>query len=150
MNYRDKIQKFSIRKYTVGTFNGHCDVSILGLNTSHAQAAETNQLASVLKQKQQNGDAQTENRESQTQNSQNSQNGQSLSAPIENEQPNNNQTNQVDASGAQPYTTKHDQPVSQNEQAKKDTADATQTQSAKAESKHEQNESRSANKRKRQ
>lgn len=42
---------------------------------------------------------------------------------------------------------KHDQPVSQNEQAKKDTADATQTQSAKAESKHEQNESRSANKR---
>ncbi|WP_398572385.1 hypothetical protein, partial [Staphylococcus aureus] len=43
------------------------------------------------KQKQQNGDAQTENRESQTQNSQNSQNGQSLSAPIENEQPNNNQ-----------------------------------------------------------
>lgn len=147
MNYRDKIQKFSIRKYTVGTFSTVIATLVfLGLNTSHAQAAETNQLASVLKQKQQNGDAQTENRESQTQNSQNSQNGQSLSAPIENEQPNNNQTNQVDASGAQPYTTKHDQPVSQNEQAKKDTADATQTQSAKAESKHEQNESRSANK----
>lgn len=147
MNYRDKIQKFSIRKYTVGTFSTVIATLVfLGLNTSHAQAAETNQLASVLKQKQQNGDAQTKNRESQTQNSQNSQNGQSLSAPIENEQPNNNQTNQVDASGAQPYTTKHDQPVSQNEQAKKDTADATQTQSAKAESKHEQNESRSANK----
>lgn len=147
MNYRDKIQKFSIRKYTVGTFSTVIATLVfLGLNTSHAQAAETNQLASVLKQKQQNGDAQTENRESQTQNSQNSQNGQSLSAPIENEQPNNNQTNQVDASGAQPYTTKHDQPVSQNEQAKKDTADATPTQSAKAESKHEQNESRSANK----
>ena len=41
-----------------------------------------------------------------------------------------------------------DQPVSQNEQAKKDTAAATPTQSAKAASKHEQSESRAANKRK--
>lgn len=144
MNYRDKIQKFSIRKYTVGTFSTVIATLVfLGLNTSQAQAAETNQPASALKQKQQNGDTQTENREVEVQNSQN---GQSLSAPIENEQPNNNQTNHVDASAVQSSTTEHDQPVSQNEQAKKDTAAATLTQSAKAASKHEQSESRAANK----
>lgn len=144
MNYRDKIQKFSIRKYTVGTFSTVIATLVfLGLNTSQAQAAETNQPASALKQKQQNGDTQTENREVEVQNSQN---GQSLSAPIENEQPNNNQTNHVDASAVQSSTTEHDQPVSQNEQAKKDTAAATPTQSAKAASKHEQSESRAANK----
>ncbi|MBR9604128.1 YSIRK-type signal peptide-containing protein, partial [Staphylococcus aureus] len=81
MNYRDKIQKFSIRKYTVGTFSTVIATLVfLGLNTSQAQAAETNQPASALKQKQQNGDTQTENREAQVQNSQNSQNSQSLSA----------------------------------------------------------------------
>lgn len=144
MNYRDKIQKFSIRKYTVGTFSTVIATLVfLGLNTSQAQAAETNQPASALKQKQQNGDTQTENREVEVQNSQN---GQSLSATIENEQPNNNQTNHVDASAVQSSTTEHDQPVSQNEQAKKDTAAATPTQSAKAASKHEQSESRAANK----
>ncbi len=144
MNYRDKIQKFSIRKYTVGTFSTVIATLVfLGLNTSQAQAAETNQPASALKQKQQNGDTQTENREVEVQNSQN---GQSLSAPIENEQPNNNQINHVDASAVQSSTTEHDQPVSQNEQAKKDTAAATPTQSAKAASKHEQSESRAANK----
>lgn len=144
MNYRDKIQKFSIRKYTVGTFSTVIATLVfLGLNASQAQAAETNQPASALKQKQQNGDTQTENREVEVQNSQN---GQSLSAPIENEQPNNNQTNHVDASAVQSSTTEHDQPVSQNEQAKKDTAAATPTQSAKAASKHEQSESRAANK----
>lgn len=144
MNYRDKIQKFSIRKYTVGTFSTVIATLVfLGLNTSQEQAAETNQPASALKQKQQNGDTQTENREVEVQNSQN---GQSLSAPIENEQPNNNQTNHVDASAVQSSTTEHDQPVSQNEQAKKDTAAATPTQSAKAASKHEQSESRAANK----
>lgn len=144
MNYRDKIQKFSIRKYTVGTFSTVIATLVfLGLNTSQAQAAETNQPASALKQKQQNGDTQTENREVEVQNSQN---GQSLSAPIENEQPNNNQTNHVDASAVQSSTTEHDQPVPQNEQAKKDTAAATPTQSAKAASKHEQSESRAANK----
>lgn len=83
MNYRDKIQKFSIRKYTVGTFSTVIATLVfLGLNASQAQAAETNQPASALKQKQQNGDTQTENREVEVQNSQN---GQSLSAPIENE-----------------------------------------------------------------
>ena len=105
MNYRDKIQKFSIRKYTVGTFSTVIATLVfLGLNTSQAQAAETNQPASALKQKQQNGDTQTENREVEVQNSQN---GQSLSAPIENEQPNNNQTNHVDASAVQSSTTEH-------------------------------------------
>ncbi len=144
MNYRDKIQKFSIRKYTVGTFSTVIATLVfLGLNTSQAQAAETNQPASVVKQKQQNGDTQTENREVEVQISQN---GQSLSAPIENEQPNNNQTNHENASAVQSSTTEHDQPVSQNEQAKKDTAAATPTQSAKAASKHEQSESRAANK----
>ncbi|WP_187395944.1 YSIRK-type signal peptide-containing protein, partial [Staphylococcus aureus] len=89
MNYRDKIQKFSIRKYTVGTFSTVIATLVfLGFNTSQAHAAETNQPASVVKQKQQNGDTQTENREVEVQISQN---GQSLSAPIENEQPNNNQ-----------------------------------------------------------
>ncbi|WRN75103.1 YSIRK-type signal peptide-containing protein [Staphylococcus aureus] len=71
MNYRDKIQKFSIRKYTVGTFSTVIATLVfLGLNTSQAQAAETNQPASALKQKQQNGDTQTENREVEVQNSQ--------------------------------------------------------------------------------
>lgn len=147
MNYRDKIQKFSIRKYTVGTFSTVIATLVfLGFNTSQAHAAETNQPASVVKQKQQNGDAQTENRESQVQNSQNSQNGQSLSAPIENEQPNISQANLVDQKVAQSSTTNDEQPASQNVNTKKDSADATPTQSAKAESKHEQNESRSANK----
>lgn len=147
MNYRDKIQKFSIRKYTVGTFSTVIATLVfLGFNTSQAHAAETNQPASVVKQKQQNGDAQTENRESQVQNSQNSQNGQSLSAPIENEQPNISQANLVDQKVAQSSTTNDEQPASQNVNTKKDSADATPTQSAKTESKHEQNESRSANK----
>lgn len=144
MNYRDKIQKFSIRKYTVGTFSTVIATLVfLGFNTSQAHAAETNQPASVVKQKQQNGDTQTENREVEVQISQN---GQSLSAPIENEQPNNNQTNHENASAVQSSTTEHDQPVSQNEKTKKDTAAATPTQSAKAASKHEQSESRVANK----
>lgn len=144
MNYRDKIQKFSIRKYTVGTFSTVIATLVfLGFNTSQAHAAETNQPASVVKQKQQNGDTQTENREVEVQISQN---GQSLSAPIENEQPNNNQTNHENASAVQSSTTEHDQPVSQNEETKKDTAAATPTQSAKAASKHEQSESRVANK----
>lgn len=144
MNYRDKIQKFSIRKYTVGTFSTVIATLVfLGFNTSQAHAAEANQPASVVKQKQQNGDTQTENREVEVQISQN---GQSLSAPIENEQPNNNQTNHENASAVQSSTTEHDQPVSQNEKTKKDTAAATPTQSAKAASKHEQSESRVANK----
>lgn len=147
MNYRDKIQKFSIRKYTVGTFSTVIAMLVfLGFNTTQAHAAETNQPASVVKQKQQSNNEQTENRESQVQNSQNSQNGQSLSATHENEQPNINQTNHVDVSAEQSSTTENEQAVSQNKQTKKDTADATPTQSAKAESKHEQNESRSANK----
>ncbi|WP_250544164.1 YSIRK-type signal peptide-containing protein, partial [Staphylococcus aureus] len=54
MNYRDKIQKFSIRKYTVGTFSTVIATLVfLGFNTSQAHAAETNQPASVVKQKQQ-------------------------------------------------------------------------------------------------
>lgn len=74
MNYRDKIQKFSIRKYTVGTFSTVIATLVfLGFNTSQAHAAETNQPASVVKQKQQSNNEQTENRESQVQNSQNSQ-----------------------------------------------------------------------------
>lgn len=51
MNYRDKIQKFSIRKYTVGTFSTVIATLVfLGFNTSQAHAAETNQPASVVKQ----------------------------------------------------------------------------------------------------
>ncbi|RZH79550.1 hypothetical protein EIG95_16630, partial [Staphylococcus aureus] len=68
----------------------------LGFNTSQAPAAETNQPASVVKQKQPSNNEQTENRESQVQNSQNSQNGQSSSATHANEQPNLSQTNLVD------------------------------------------------------
>lgn len=49
MNYRDKIQKFSIRKYTVGTFSTVIATLVfLGFNTSQAHAAETNQPASVV------------------------------------------------------------------------------------------------------
>lgn len=41
MNYRDKLQKFSIRKYTVGTFSTVIATLVfLGFNTSQAQAEE--------------------------------------------------------------------------------------------------------------
>lgn len=147
MNYRDKIQKFSIRKYTVGTFSTVIATSVfLGFNTSQAHAAETNQPASVVKQKQQSNNEQTENRESQVQNSQNSQNGQSLSATHENEQPNISQANLVDQKVAQSSTTNDEQPASQNVNTKKDSATAATTQPDKEQSKHKQNESQSANK----
>ncbi|HDA3471535.1 TPA: hyperosmolarity resistance protein Ebh [Staphylococcus aureus] len=147
MNYRDKIQKFSIRKYTVGTFSTVIATLVfLGFNTSQAHAAETNQPASVVKQKQQSNNEQTENRESQVQNSQNSQNGQSLSATHENEQPNISQANLVDQKVAQSSTTNDEQPASQNVNTKKDSATAATTQPDKEESKHKQNESQFANK----
>lgn len=147
MNYRDKIQKFSIRKYTVGTFSTVIATLVfLGFNTSQAHAAETNQPASVVKQKQQSNNEQTENRESQVQNSQNSQNSQSLSATHENEQPNISQANLVDQKVAQSSTTNDEQPASQNVNTKKDSATAATTQPDKEESKHKQNESQSANK----
>lgn len=147
MNYRDKIQKFSIRKYTVGTFSTVIATLVfLGFNTSQAHAAETNQPASVVKQKQQSNNEQTENRESQVQNSQNSQNGQSLSATHENEQPNISQANLVDQKVAQSSTTNDEQPASQNVNTKKDSATAATTQPDKEQSKHKQNESQSANK----
>ncbi|HHW8598557.1 TPA: hyperosmolarity resistance protein Ebh, partial [Staphylococcus aureus] len=147
MNYRDKIQKFSIRKYTVGTFSTVIATLVfLGFNTSQAHAAETNQPASVVKQKQQSNNEQNENRESQAQNSQNSQNGQSLSATHENEQPNISQANLVDQKVAQSSTTNDEQPASQNVNTKKDSATAATTQPDKEESKHKQNESQSANK----
>lgn len=147
MNYRDKIQKFSIRKYTVGTFSTVIATLVfLGFNTSQAHAAETNQPASVVKQKQQSNNEQTENRESQVQNSQNSQNGQSLSATHKNEQPNISQANLVDQKVAQSSTTNDEQPASQNVNTKKDSATAATTQPDKEESKHKQNESQSANK----
>ncbi|MEG3217122.1 Extracellular matrix-binding protein ebh [Staphylococcus aureus] len=147
MNYRDKIQKFSIRKYTVGTFSTVIATLVfLGFNTSQAHAAETNQPASVVKQKQQSNNEQTENRESQVQNSQNSQNGQSLSATHENEQPNISQANLVDQKVAQSSTTNDEQPASQNVNTKKDSATAATKQPDKEQSKHKQNESQSANK----
>ncbi|HDD6776176.1 TPA: hyperosmolarity resistance protein Ebh, partial [Staphylococcus aureus] len=147
MNYRDKIQKFSIRKYTVGTFSTVIATLVfLGFNTSQAHAAETNQPASVVKQKQQSNSEQTKNRESQEQFSQNSQNGQSLSATNENEQPNNSEANLVDQKVAQLSTTNDEQPASQNVNTKKDSATATTTQPDKEESKHKQDESQSANK----
>ncbi|HDB3493447.1 TPA: hyperosmolarity resistance protein Ebh [Staphylococcus aureus] len=147
MNYRDKIQKFSIRKYTVGTFSTVIATLVfLGFNTSQAHAAETNQPASVVKQKQQSNNEQTENRESQVQNSQNSQNGQSLSATHENEQPNISQANLVDQKVAQSSTTNDEQPASQDVNTKKDSATAATTQPDKEQSKHKQNESQSANK----
>lgn len=147
MNYRDKIQKFSIRKYTVGTFSTVIATLVfLGFNTSQAHAAETNQPASVVKQKQQSNNEQTENRESQVQNSQNSQNSQSLTATHENEQPNISQANLVDQKVAQSSTTNDEQPASQNVNTKKDSATAATTQPDKEESKHKQNESQSANK----
>lgn len=147
MNYRDKVQKFSIRKYTVGTFSTVIATLVfLGFNTSQAHAAETNQPASVVKQKQQSNSEQTKNRESQEQFSQNSQNGQSLSATNENEQPNNSEANLVDQKVAQLSTTNDEQPASQNVNTKKDSATATTTQPDKEESKHKQDESQSANK----
>ncbi len=147
MNYRDKIQKFSIRKYTVGTFSTVIATLVfLGLNTSQAHADETNQPTSELKLNQQSGSEQTKNRESQEQFSQNSQNSQSLSATHENEQPNNSEANLVDQKVAQSSTTNDEQPASQNVNTKKDSATATTTQPDKEESKHKQDESQSANK----
>ncbi|MGT2333978.1 YSIRK-type signal peptide-containing protein [Staphylococcus aureus] len=67
MNYRDKIQKFSIRKYTVGTFSTVIATLVfLGFNTSQAHAAETNQPASVVNRNNKVINQQTENRESQS------------------------------------------------------------------------------------
>lgn len=148
MNYRDKIQKFSIRKYTVGTFSTVIATLVfLGFNTSQAHAAETNQPASEFKQKQQSSNEQTENRESQVQSSQNSQNSQTLSTPNENEQSNNNQTSHVGENEAQPSTTEHEQPVSQNKQSKNDANDTVaKPQSDKKETSQEQNENHVANK----
>lgn len=147
MNYRDKIQKFSIRKYTVGTFSTVIATLVfLGFNTSQAHAAETNQPTSVVKSNQQSSNEQTENREFQVQNSQNSQNGQSLSATHENEQQNISQANLVNQKVAQSSTTNDEQSASQNVNTKKDSATAATTQPDKEESKHKQNESQSANK----
>lgn len=146
MNYRDKIQKFSIRKYTVGTFSTVIATLVfLGFNTSQAHAAETNQPTSVVKQNQKSSSEQTENRESQVQSSQNSQNSQILATTHENEQPNNSQANLVDATAAQP-TIDQEKPVSQITQDKKDTSNAAKEQKEHAESNHEQSESQSANK----
>lgn len=145
MNYRDKIQKFSIRKYTVGTFSTVIATLVfLGLNTSQAQATETNQPASVVKQKQQSSNEQTENGESQVQNSQNSQDSQSLDTTHVNEQPTNSITNSVDANAAQPSTSKQQQTVSQNTQAKIETKVAAKEQSNISEGNLKHSESRSA------
>lgn len=142
MNYRDKIQKFSIRKYTVGTFSTVIATLVfLGLNTSQAQATETNQPASVVKQKQQSSNEQTENGEAEMQNSQDSQ---SLDTTHVNEQPINSITNSVDTNAAQPSTSKQQQTVSQNTQVTKETKVAAKEQSDISEGNLKHNESRSA------
>ena len=51
MNYRDKLQKFSIRKYAVGTFSTLIATLVfLGTHTDQAHASE-NTNAAVEKQK---------------------------------------------------------------------------------------------------
>lgn len=51
MNNREKLQKFSIRKYTVGTFSTVIATLVfLGFNASHAQAEELNTTKTASQQ----------------------------------------------------------------------------------------------------
>lgn len=144
MNYRDKIQKFSIRKYTVGTFSTVIATLVfLGLNTSHAHAAETNQAATVAKQTQQGSNEQTNNRESQGQTSQDSQNSQVSTTNTVTQQSNDNQTKQVDANVA-PTSTAKEQPAVQPKESNND-SHAAKAQNSQEDHNHAQGENHTAN-----
>ena len=51
LNNRDKLQKFSIRKYAIGTFSTVIATLVfMGINTNHASADELNQNQKLIKQ----------------------------------------------------------------------------------------------------
>ncbi len=147
--FSDKIQKFSIRKYTVGTFSTVIATLVfLGFNTSQAHAAETNQPASVVKQKQQSNNEQTENRESQVQNTK-------IHKMVNHYLLLMKMSNQIlvklisfqSKSERNHLLLMMNEPASQNVNTKKDSATAATTQPDKEQSKQlKQNESQSANK----
>ncbi|WP_458127428.1 hyperosmolarity resistance protein Ebh [Staphylococcus epidermidis] len=57
MNNRDKLQKFSIRKYAIGTFSTVIATLVfMGINTNHASADELNQNQKLIKQLNQTDD----------------------------------------------------------------------------------------------
>ena len=50
MNNRDKLQKFSIRKYAIGTFSTVIATLVfIGFNAGQAQANESDQPATIVK-----------------------------------------------------------------------------------------------------
>lgn len=56
MNNRDKLQKFSIRKYAIGTFSTVIATLVfIGFNTGQAQANESDQPATIVKKTALNG-----------------------------------------------------------------------------------------------
>lgn len=62
MNDREKLQKFSIRKYTVGTFSTVIATLVfLGFNASNAQAEETSAKEQTKNQTYQHQDGQQSN-----------------------------------------------------------------------------------------
>ena len=57
MNNRDKLQKFSIRKYAIGTFSTVIATLVfIGFNAGQAQANESDQPATIVKKTALNGD----------------------------------------------------------------------------------------------
>ncbi len=57
LNNRDKLQKFSIRKYAIGTFSTVIATLVfMGINTNHASADELNQNQKLIKQLNQTDD----------------------------------------------------------------------------------------------
>lgn len=65
LNNRDKLQKFSIRKYAIGTFSTVIATLVfMGINTNHASADELNQNQKLIKQlNQTNDDSNTHSQE---------------------------------------------------------------------------------------
>ncbi|MEQ6029081.1 YSIRK-type signal peptide-containing protein [Staphylococcus saccharolyticus] len=61
MNNRDKLQKFSIRKYAIGTFSTVIATLVsMGINPSQAKADDLNQNQKLIKQLNQTDDVDTE------------------------------------------------------------------------------------------
>ena len=65
LNNRDKLQKFSIRKYAIGTFSTVIATLVfMGINPNHASADELNQNQKLIKQlNQTDDDSNTHNQE---------------------------------------------------------------------------------------
>lgn len=85
MNNRDKLQKFSIRKYAIGTFSTVIATLVfIGFNTGQAQANESDQPATIVKKTALNGDEDDSTAKQQT-NSKIDQNKNDVYTVLENE-----------------------------------------------------------------